>query len=116
MDVYATMVYDVNSNQWINLVLSEKGSIINAGRYDTYLECEHQMMEKTKATLNRLFGEVGLKNDYKIHVVDINDERYVKLIDVHTKKELRKTKFLFRIIDKIDNWFTMYWFNRSKRK
>jgi len=116
MNVYATKAYD-EVKGWVCLVLTEGGSIVYCNTYPKELEklCEHEMVEKTKATLNTLYGEVGLVNSYKIHVVEPGDGIMNKLITLYEKKELRKTKFLFRIINKIDKWFTMFCFKHFQK-
>jgi hypothetical protein len=116
LKVYASMVFNEGSQEWVNLVMTEGGGLVMCKLYppDQENQCIYDMHEESKLRLNQLFGDAKLGNSYKLFVVDPEDERLVKARELNMKKELRISKPLLRFIDKIVSKFVLFQFNKTR--
>ena len=99
MNIYASMKFIEEDNEWINLVLTENSDRIMCRTYDNEKSCYYDMIEGTKKILNDHFSSYGMKNNYNIIEVASDDVAFRKLMVSTEKRESRLAKFPFKQIE-----------------
>lgn len=105
--VYAAVSFNEESNEWVNLVLTENGYMVMCLIYaaDEEAKCRYEMVEVSKSRLNQRNQDNATKykiplGSFDINVVDKKDQRFVDARALHEKKEARQSSLFYRTIDK----------------